>query len=266
MSRFLSRSLFVFILAVLLLPQLDAQTVTGNLEGTALDKSGGALPGVSVSAKNLETGLERSTLTDAKGFYSAPFLQIGRYRVQAELSGFGTMVRQNVPVSLNQTSVQNFVLDPAMSETVTVSADAPQINVTDAEIKGTLTEREIMNKPNLAQNSFLGLAAVFPGYQENPNSGQDNPTLSSGSSVNFNGTGTRGATFQINGVNNDDSSENQHRQGVPLATIKSFQVITSNYNAEFGRGYGAVILVQTKSGTNDIDGEVFTLDAGWDVS
>jgi outer membrane receptor protein involved in Fe transport len=257
MARFLSRSCVLFLISLVVSSPLVAQTVTGNLEGTALDKSGGALPGVTIGVKNLETGLERDTVTDAKGFYSAPFLPIGRYRVQAELSGFGTMVRQNVPLRLNETTVQNFVLDPAMSETVTVSADAPRVNTTDAEIKGTLTEREIVNKPNLSQNSFLGLAAVFPGYQENPNSGQDNPTLSSGSSVNFNGTGTRGATFQINGVNNDDSSENQNRQSVPLATIKSFQVITSNYSAEFGRGYGAVVLVQTKSGTNDIDGEVY---------
>ena len=73
----------------------------------------------------------------------------------------------------------------------------------------------------------------------------------------FNGSGTRGTTFQINGVNNDDSSENQHRQGVALATIKSFQILSNSYSAEFGRGYGAVVLVQTKSGTNELAGEVY---------
>src|SRR6185436_449099 len=98
---------------------------------------------------------------------------------------------------------------------------------------------------------------TFTGYQENPTSGQNNPTASSGSSINFNGTGTRGTSFQINGVNNDDSSENQHRQGVNLATIKSFQILSNGFSAEFGRGYGAVVLVQTKSGTNAIDGELY---------
>ncbi|HLM57976.1 MAG TPA: hypothetical protein VK422_17860, partial [Pyrinomonadaceae bacterium] len=67
----------------------------------------------------------------------------------------------------------------------------------------------------------------------------------------------RGATFQINGVNNDDASENQNRQGASLSTIKEFQVITNNFTAEFGRGYGAVVLVQTKSGTNALRGDVY---------
>ena len=87
----------------------------------------------------------------------------------------------------------------------------------------------IENLPTPDQANFLRLASIFSGYQENPTSGQDNPALSSGSSVNFNGTGTRGATFQINGVNNDDTSENQHRQNVPVATIQSFQILTNNY-------------------------------------
>jgi Carboxypeptidase regulatory-like domain/TonB-dependent Receptor Plug Domain len=257
MARLLFRSCVVIALVLILVPSLFAQTVTGTLEGTAVDKSGGAIPGVTISIKNLETGLERVITTDAQGRFSAPFLPIGRYRVQAELSGFGTMVRQNVPVQLNTTTVQNFTLDPALSETVTVSADAPRINVTDAEIKQTMTSQEIMDRPNANMGSFLDLASVFAGFDENPTSGQNNPTASSGSSINFNGTGTRGATFQINGVNNDDSSENQNRQGVALATIKTFQVISNNFSAEFGRGYGAVVLVQTKSGTNDIDGEVY---------
>src|SRR5437762_3493627 len=120
-----------------------------------------------------------------------------------------------------------------------------------------MTSKEIMDRPNANPANFLDLASVFAGFDENPTSGQNNPTASSGSSVNFNGSGTRGTTFQINGVNNDDSSENQNRQPVSLATIKSFQIISNNYSAEFGRGYGAVVLVQTKSGTNAMDGEVY---------
>ena len=140
---------------------------------------------------------------------------------------------------------------------MTVVGAAPPINTTNAEVKGTLTAQQIMDKPTLNAGSFLSLAEIFAGFQENPTSGQNNPTASSGSSINFNGTGTRGATFQINGVNNDDSSENQNRQGAALSTIKEFQVITNTYSAEFGRGYGAVVLVQTKSGTNKWHGDVY---------
>jgi len=256
---FVSRRMFLLLFVVLSLIAIPvlSQTVTGTMNGTVTDRSGGTLPGVTVTIRNTETGLERVITTDKAGRFSAPFLPIGRYNVQAELAGFGTMRHQNVRVDLNETVVQDFILDPAMQETVTVSADAPRIDVTDGEIKQTLRSQEIMNIPSAGQTNFLRLATLFTGFQENPTSGQDNPTLSSGSSVAFNGAGTRGTTFQINGVNNDDSSENQHRQGVALATIQSFQVLTNNFSAEFGRGYGAVVLVQTKSGTNDLTGEVY---------
>ena len=245
------------VLAVLISIPVAAQTVTGTMNGTVTDKSGGSIPGVTVTIRNVETGFERIVVTNKDGSFNAPYLPIGRYNVSAELSGFGTMRRNNVRVELNQTTVQEFILSPAVQETVTVAADAPRIDVSDGEVKQTLRAKEIENLPAPDQTNFLRLASIFSGYQENPTSGQDNPALSSGSSVNFNGTGTRGATFQINGVNNDDTSENQHRQNVPVATIQSFQILTNNYSAEFGRGYGAVVLVQTKQGTNRFDGETY---------
>lgn len=257
MSRVSPRQFVVIITILLLAVPAFTQTVTGTMNGTVTDKSGGTLPGVTVTIRNTETGLQRVVVTDNKGFYNATFLPVGRYNVQAELSGFGTMRHNNVPIDLNTTVVQDFVLNPAVTETVTVNANAPRIDVTDGEVKQTLRAQEIENLPVPDQTNMLRLTTVFAGFQENPTSGQDNPALSSGSSVNFNGTGTRGATFQINGVNNDDASENQHRQNVPVATIQSFQVLTNNYSAEFGRGYGAVVLVQTKQGTNNLDGEVY---------
>lgn len=252
------RRIFVAIaVAFFITIPLAAQTVTGSMQGTVSDRGGAALPGVTVTIRNIETGYERVTVTNEKGFYSAPFLPVGRYRVNAELAGLGSTTANNVGVELNTTTVRNFALAPQMSETVTVNADAPHINVTDAEIKQTMTAKEIMERPNPNPANFLDLATVFSGFDENPTSGQNNPTASSGSSINFNGSGTRGSTFQINGVNNDDASENQNRQSVALATIKSFQIISNNYSSEFGRGYGAVVLVQTKSGTNNVDGEIY---------
>jgi hypothetical protein len=251
------RLALVLVILSLVGTSLVAQTVTGTMRGTVTDRSAAVLPGVTITIRNVETGLERIVTTDKTGSFNAPFLQIGRYNVQAQLSGFGTMRHNNVRLDLNQTAVQDFILDPALQETVTVAADAPRIDVTDGEVKQTMRAKEIENLPAPDQTNFLRLASVFTGYQENPTSGQDNPALSSGSSVNFNGTGTRGASFQINGVNNDDASENQHRQNVPMATIQSFQILTNNYSAEFGRGYGSVVLVQTKQGTNNIDSEVY---------
>src|SRR5687768_7543166 len=248
-----------------------AQTVTGTIQGTVVDTTGATVPGASLTIRNTETGYVRELVSNDRGFYNAPFLQLGRYKVSAALSGFGTSTRDKVDVSLNATQVIDFKLDPSMREEVVVTAERPPINSTNAEIKQSLTAEQIMEKPTFQNlNSaygFLSLAETFAGFQENPTSGQNNPTASSGTSINFNGTGTRGATFQIDGVNNDDSSENQNRQGVTLASIKEFQVISNSYSAEFGRGYGAVVLVQTKSGTNDVKGEVFYYrqDAEWNA-
>ena len=254
----LIRFVLPMLLVGLLTTPVSAQTVTGTVQGTVTDPTGAVLPGVTVTLKNLETGITRELTTNEVGFYSAPFLAVGRYSVSARLSGFGSIVRDEVEVGLNQTRVADFQLKPStVVEAVTVVGAAPPINTTNAEVKGTLSAQQIMDKPTLNAGSFLSFAEVFAGFQENPTSGQNNPTASSGSSVSFNGTGTRGVTFQINGVNNDDSSENQNRQGVSVSTIQQFQVITNTYSAEFGRGYGAVVLVQTKSGTNSLHGDVY---------
>ncbi|MCA1639287.1 MAG: carboxypeptidase-like regulatory domain-containing protein, partial [Acidobacteria bacterium] len=234
-----------------------AQTVTGTIKGTITDVNGAIVVGASVEIVNTETGLTRSLTTNEDGSYNATFLPLGRYRVSANQAGFGLVTRENIDVTLNQTTQVDFRLDPSVSAEVTITDEPPPINTTNAEVKGTLTTQEIEAKPTFNQGNFLTLAETFTGFQENPTSGQNNPTTSSGSSINFNGTGTRGATFQINGVNNDDASENQNRQGASLATIKEFQVLTNNFSAEFGRGYGAVVLVQTKNGTNKVDGEAY---------
>ena len=108
--------------------------------------------------------------------------------------------------------------------------------------------------PNATKKAtdFRSIVNIFPGFQTNPTSGQNNYTLSSGSSVSFNGTGTRGTSFLTDGVANDDYSENQNRQQVNVETIKEVQVLTNSFAAEFGRAQSAVVLVSTKSGTNDM--------------
>ncbi|MCA1640627.1 MAG: carboxypeptidase regulatory-like domain-containing protein [Acidobacteria bacterium] len=238
-------------------PLAAAQTVTGTVQGRVTDQNAAAIPGVTITIRNVETGQERTVTTNEEGTYSAPFLPLGKYTVNATVANFGRVTRENIVVTLNQTLAVNFELKPAVNEEVTITAEEAPINTTNAEVKQSLNTQEITDKPTLNQGNFLTLAETFTGFQENPVSGQNNPTASSGSSINFNGTGTRGATFQINGVNNDDSSENQNRQGVSLATIKEFQVITNNFTAEFGRGYGAVVLVQTLSGTNKLHGSAY---------
>src|SRR5438876_1569118 len=234
-----------------------AQTVTGTLQGTVTDANGAVVPSAEIVLHNVDTGQERTLRTNGEGFYLASFVPLGRYSVSASQKGFAK-VQESIEVTLNQTRVVNFTLKPTgVTEAVIVTSEAAPINTTNAEIKGTLNTQEILDKPTFNPGNFLTLAETFTGFQENPTSGQNNPTSSSGSSINFNGTGTRGATFQINGVNNDDSSENQNRQGVAISTIQEFQILKNSFTSEFGRGYGAVILVQTIAGTNQVHGDAY---------
>jgi hypothetical protein len=259
--KFPGRQSFVLVLWILIVGlsviAVSGQTVSGTLRGTVTDANGAVVPDATVVVRNKETGLERTIVTSGDGLYNIPFLPIGDYTVSVSRTDFNKVTQETVRVSLNETTVINVQLSPSVSGEVTITDEAPAINTTNAQIAQSLTNAQILERPVANQGNFLTLAETFTGYQENPTTGQNNTQSSSGSSINFNGTGTRGATFQINGVNNDDSSENQNRQGASLATIKEFQVISNNFTAEFGRGYGAVVLVQTLSGTNDIKGSAY---------
>ncbi len=235
----------------------SAQTVTGTLSGSVFDASGAVMPGVKIVAKSEQTGAVRDATANEEGYYLMSFMPIGSYEVTVAHAGFRTVVKKGVVIELNKNTVSDFEMHPSpVAASVEVTGEIPLIETTVGEIKHTLDAKTIEDRP-LPTRNFLHLAEIVPGFETNAVSGQNNPTLSSGSSVNFNGTGTRGVTFQVNGVNNDDSSENQNRQGVNVSTIAQFQILTNAFSAEFGRGYGAVVLVQTKSGTNEFHGDAY---------
>jgi len=244
------------VLFVLALGCAMAQTISGSLEGHVIDPSGAAITGAKVIVSSGETGLRRELVTNENGYFLMTFLPLGEYAVTAEAGGFGA-VQRNARVDLGATRVVDFKLQPAtVSTQVTVEADASLIEMARGEQKGSLDERTIEDRPMSSRN-MLSLVEMLAGFQSSGGySGVNNPTLSTGSYVSFNGTGTRSASFQIDGVGNDDSSEGMSRQNVNISSIKEFVVLTNAFSAEFGRGASAV-LVQTKSGTNKIHGDAY---------
>src|SRR5262249_37622139 len=146
---------------------------------------GATLPGAVVSIQNVETNATRELATTERGQYGAPFLPLGRYKVTVAMSGFGSVVRE-AEVTLN-TTVLDFTLDPTIRQEVTVVGEPPRINSTNQEVAQRLTAEQILDKPTPLSlnnnNTFLSLAETFAGFQENPTSGQNNPTASSGSSI-----------------------------------------------------------------------------------
>src|SRR5262245_31435336 len=103
----------------------SAQTVTGTMQGTIRDTSGAVLPGVAVTIVSADTGGTREVVTNDAGFFSAPFLPLGQYRVTATLASFGIVVREGIEITLNRTTVVDFTLSPSVTDTVTVRAAAP---------------------------------------------------------------------------------------------------------------------------------------------
>ncbi len=236
---------------------LWSQTISGTLEGYVKDPSGASVPGASITVKNVDTGLTRKTVTNEQGYYQHTFLPLGEYEVLTEAAGFGAVQRKQT-VELNAARAVDFELKPSnVSTEVTVVADTTLIETTRGEIRASLDERQIEDRP-LPSRNMLSLVEQLPGFQSTGGySAVNNPTLSSGSYVSFGGTGSRSASFQIDGVNNDDSSEGTSRQNVNVSAIKEFAVLQNAYSAEFGRAGGAIVLVQTKSGTNAFHGDLY---------
>src|SRR4051812_9497775 len=134
-----------FILSALLSLSLTApafaqsQAANGAIEGIVSDSSGGVLPGVTVTVTNVDTGLERSMVTNEKGLYRAPLLPLGTYKVVAELPGFKRFEQSGVTLSVGQSAVVNVSLSVgAINETITVNADSPVIDTSRIDIGHTM--------------------------------------------------------------------------------------------------------------------------------
>ena len=257
-QRILVAATLLIVVAAICIPAA-AQTVTGTMSGHVADKSGAFVPNAKITALNTSTGAVRQTTTNQEGFYVFSFLTLGTYNVTAEMTGFRTLRKDGVVVELNNTTVSDFALDiGTVSTEVEVSGgEIPLIDTTSGEIKTGLDDQQVFNTPLTGRN-FISLVEQVPGFQPSAfNTSSNNPTNSTGSYAAFSGQGTRSSTFQIDGVNNDDSSENQNRQNVNISAIKEFKVLTNSYSAEFGRAGGAVVLVQTKSGSNSFHGDAY---------
>jgi Carboxypeptidase regulatory-like domain len=259
MLRNRTRTLFMALLCAVITVAAFGQggnLTNGSITGHITDSSGGALPGVTVTATNADTGLNRSTVTDGGGAYVFNLLPPGRYRVDAELAGLGKTSAPVVTVLLGNDTRTDLRLTPQVTESITVSAVAPIIDTQRTGMAAAVTNQQIENLPLLGRD-FRALAALTPG-------------ISAGSfdtnSITANGARPLSTDFNIDGASSNNDFFGQQTGGTRApftfsqAAIKEFQVIRTQYDAEYGRGVGAVVNAITKSGTNSIDGEVFYFD------
>src|SRR5712691_1209005 len=242
------------LIAALALPAF-AQQGSSGVRGRVLDPQGNALPGVSVMIKNEDTGMYRQTLSDREGVYFVSGVTPGTYEVTAELTGFNTLRRQHLRLEIGKTASVDVKLQlSAVAEEVTVTASAPIIDVTSKEVGGNITAKELTELPSVNRN-FIGFVALLPGVVANIS------TESFGAdAVSVNGQDSRNNNYLFDGGNNNDDVIGQRagtQARTPLEAVQEFQVLTSQYDAEFGRTTGAIINAITKQGTNDFKGVVF---------
>ena len=246
------------VLAMLLLAAAGdglAQSPTGTIAGTVTDSSGGPLPGASVRAKNLGTGLSRAAVSGPAGSFTFPLLPVGRYEVAAEMSGFSPTRVPEVTVSVGGDVTLTLKLAMATASSVLVTAETPLVETTRSQSSSVVNETSISNLPTNGRN-FIDFVLTTPGVSKDPRLGD----------ISF--AGQRGTlnSLVIDGANNDNTFFGQAlgRTGSGRApyqfsqdAVKEFQVNRNAYSAEFGRAGGAVINVVTKSGTNELHGAAF---------
>ena len=232
-----------------------AQQTTGNISGRILDTQGAAMPGVTVTGRNTQTGFVRTEVSDGEGVYRLTALPVGIYDITAELQGFSPFDRKGVVVNVSQTTDLNIELKlGGITESIIVGAETPLVKTTDSSVGGVVDVTKIESLP-LNGRQFANLAMTIPGVGLGYHS---DPTKSTQYSPQIAGGNGRNVNYQIDGGDNNDDTVGGLLQLFPLEAIQEFNFITQRYKAEYGRSNGGVMNIVTKSGTNNVRGSWFT--------
>jgi hypothetical protein len=235
---------------------LLAQQDQGLITGRVTDASGAVLPGVTIVATRVATGVASQAVTTAEGLYTIPALAVGSYRVVAELTGFKRTAREAIDVHAQTRVRVDFQLElGALEENVTVLATAPLLESETSSLAHVLKEAEIRELPLNGRN-FQQLAVlaggVLPAFGHRDREG----------GFNSHGQWATQNNFILDGVDNNSQvlgmEDRKAQILIPsLDAVQEYQIQTSNYSAEFGRSAGAVMNVTIKSGTNAVRGSAY---------
>jgi hypothetical protein len=231
-----------------------AQQGTAEIAGRVTDTQGAVLPGVAIVVTNEETGQFREVTTSAEGTYLASQLVPGRFRIVAQLPGFRTGERSGLVLQVGTTMTINLTLQVGgVEETVTVTGEAPLVDTTSATVGGNIGTAELAELPAMNRNYFAAVA-LLPGVQFSPSAQMGNDTIiASGQSPQGNNVSLDG------GYNIDDAlgATPGAQVRTPIEAIQEFQVMTSMYDAEFGRAGSVIVNAVSKAGTNQFKGVGF---------
>ena len=235
-----------------------AQRTTATIRGTVRDTTQAVLPGVTVTVTNEDTGLVRSTVSNNAGIYSLPDLPIGRYKVDAELSGFKKTSRTGVVLRVADEFAIDFELSAGdVSEVVNVEASSTPVRVLGGDVSGVITGEQVRELPLNGRN-FLQLATLMPGVSAPDLLNVKDKGLLGGSDLSVSGSDVTANLWTVDGANNNDVGSNRTILVYPsLEAIQEFKILRNSYGPEFGGAGGAQINIVTQGGTNRFNGTAF---------
>src|SRR5581483_8473194 len=231
------------------------QATTATMLGTVTDSSGARVPDTAVTAINELTGERRNTTTNATGDYLFVALPVGTYRVEATKESFSAAVHTGITLDVNQNRRVDFELKVGqVSEQVVIAGGAPLVDTHEVQLGGLVDTKRVSDLPLNGRNVY-SLVTLLPGVSGT--SLPTDPDASEGAQMNINGARVLQTTFLLDGGLN----QGQFRSGGLLSpnpdTVEEFRLLTSNYNAEYGRSGGGIVTVVTKSGTNQLHGMLY---------
>ena len=251
-------SLFFLLLAA---TTAFGQYTTARLSGTVQDNTGAAVPGASVTVEQTGTGYQQQVKAGAAGEYLFPSLPVGDYQLTVSMPGFNTYVQKGIGLTVGQAASQKVILAVGeVSQQVTVEANSNQVTTDDAAITHTIGQKSIeslpMNGREAQQLVFLVPGAVDVTAQ-NCGVGCEGGILPGEQYAKVNGGGANGVYYLLDGVDYNDMYINANLPFPSPDALQEFNVQTDNMSAAYGNATGGVANVVTKSGTDQIHGDVF---------
>src|SRR5580658_10169563 len=237
-----------------------------SIQGTVSDSSGGAVPGVAIRIKNLETGAERNLVTEEAGRYDAASLPVGQYEVRAEKTGFRSEVKTGVLLVLGQRETLDLVLQVGdVRQTVEVESAPTVVAISTEDVSGLVGEKQVKELP-LNGRSYDQLLTLNPGVinytsQRSGGIGTSNSVI--GNMFAVSGRRPQENLFLLNGVEFTSASEINNTPGgvsgqlLGVDAVREFSVVKDTYGAEYGKRPGAQVNIVTASGGNQFHGDVY---------
>ena len=230
---------------------------TGQINGVVTDNTGAVVPGVTVKAQEVATGLSRDTVSGVDGRYTFTSLRPTTYDITAELQGFRTSQRKGLLLQANENLTVNFAIEVgSLSETLTVTGESPTVDVTSSVLSEVVDQKRIVELP-LNGRDAAKLSTLVAGMVLTAVDQESGKTIPGALRLSTNGTEARQVSFRLDGTSHTDPYFQQNQPFPFPDALQEFSIQTSNYSAAQGNSAGAVVNAITRSGTNDFHGGGF---------